>query len=316
MEQQEKLMLRDGVLAVGMSIILYTITASTTLFIVPLLFVAPRLQDTKRALVPVVAVMILLVGYNLYQGRGQLDNPAVLGSLMIGMYFPFSLLVGAGIWIWFQERRMLERLLAASLFAAVAGFSLVLWFEGGSESAVQTTDSLQAVFEALVSPLLNSSLPMGQDVKAIFSLVVKIVESAFLPLFMGQFGLSVLMSELLVHRTDWGYQERMAQWQLPVNTVWVFLGAWAAVLTTLLIDVPTVACLAWNIALSVTLLYMVQGAAIAASFVRKKNPQATTTKTFVLLLFLIIIPGLNVIPLVVLPLVGVSETWIRYRVNT
>ena len=111
MEQQARLMLRDGVLSVGISLILYKLTASATLFVVPLLFVAPRLQDIKRALVPVVLVLVLLSGYNLYQVGFRLNEPVVRGSLAIGMFLPVALLIGAGVWIGFAKYRMLLRLL-------------------------------------------------------------------------------------------------------------------------------------------------------------------------------------------------------------
>ncbi len=316
MEQQTKLMLRDGVLAVGTSLVLYKLTASATLFVVPLLFVAPRLQDVKRALLPVVAVFILLLGYNLFQIGGKLIDPVVRGSLAIGLFLPVALLIGAGVWIALPHKRMLVRLASSSAFAAIAGFLLVLWFRGGSESAMETAGSIQSVFELMIPSLLGSSLPLGMDIALIFSLVVGIVELAFLPLFLGQFGISVMISEILLHRNDYEYQERMANWQLPVNVVWIFLGSWTIVLFTLLIEMPILACLAWNTALSVSLLYLVQGVAIASSFVRKRFPNVTTTRIFVTMFLLVLIPGLNVIPLIALLLLGVSETWIRYRMYT
>jgi len=313
MEQQTKLMLRDGMLAVGTSLILYKLTASATLFVVPLLFVAPRLQDVRRALIPVVTVFFLLVGYNLFQVGSKLSDPVVRGSLAIGLFLPVALLIGAGVWIGLPHKRMLVRLAASSAFAALAGFLLVLWFRGGSDSAMKTAGSIQTVFELMIPSLLGSSLPLGMDVSLIFSLVVGIVELAFLPLFLGQFGISVMISELLLHRNDLDYQERMANWQLPVNVVWIFLGSWTVVLFTLLIEMPILACLAWNTALSFSLLYLVQGVSIASSLVRKRYPNVATTRIFVTMFLLVLIPGLNVIPLIALLLLGVSETWIRYR---
>jgi len=316
MEQQGRLMLRDGAMAIGMSIILYMITASATLFIIPLLFVAPRFQDVRRSLIPVLVVLVMVVSYNLIQVYDQLGIPVIRGSLAVGMYIPIALLVGAGVWIGLPKQGMLVRLIVASLFAAIAGFLLVLWFRGGSESALDTAKSFKAIFELLVSQLLGSSLAIGVEVETIYSMTVRIVELSFLPLFVGQFGLSVLISELLIHKGDWDYQERMTHWHLPENAIWVLLIAWTVVLATKFVVVPIVACVAWNIALLLTLLYIVQGIAISAFFIRKRNPKATATRTFVMLSLLAIMPGLNVIPLIALPLLGVSETWIRFRLNT
>lgn len=317
MERQTAEMVRWGVLSVGISLILYRLTSSVILLTVPLLFVAPRFHPAKWALAPVGAVAVLLVGSQMVGVGGYSDDaPATAGVMMVGMYLPVSMLFGAGVWIGLAGRRMLKRLIIGSIPAAVGGFGLVLWFSGGSGSATATADVFRQMVETLVSSLLGSQPPVGMDAKAIFDLVVVVVKQAFLPIFMGQFGLSVMVSELLINRSDRFFQERMIHWRLPVNAVWVFLGGWAMVLATMLVDMPVLDSVAWNAALAVSLLYMVQGMSIAANYVLRKKPDATAAKIFVLLLVLAMLPGVNVILLVALPLLGVSETWIGYRKNT
>jgi hypothetical protein len=133
MERQTMIMVRSGVLAVGLSFIMYWIAASSTLFIVPLLFFAPRFQSSRWALLPVGAVALLLTGYQLVGFGGVLVDGSVIGALLVGLYMPISLLAGAGIWIGLQGRGMLVKLLAGSLFAALFGMGLVLWLSGGSQ---------------------------------------------------------------------------------------------------------------------------------------------------------------------------------------
>ena len=208
---------------------------------------------------------------------------------------------------------MLMRLLLSSSFAAIVGIGLLFWLSGDSESAVATANAYKQVVEAMVPSLFGDQLPMGMDARSLFDAVVSLVRLGFLPVFIGQFGLSVLISELLIHRAEWSYQDRMANWHLPEISVRIFLGGWTIVLATLLVDMPVLESLAWNIALSSTLLYMVQGVSILAFIVRKRNPGAPATRIFLLSFLLVMLPGVNVIPLVILPLFGVSETWIGYR---
>ena len=75
------------------------------------------------------------------------------------------------------------------------------------------------------------------------------------------------------------------------------------------------ATVAWNSALAISLLYLVQGISIAAFFVRKRNVNASAFRIFILLGLMVLVPGVNMVPMIVLPLLGVSETWIRFRVN-
>ncbi|WP_422480857.1 hypothetical protein [Pleomorphochaeta sp. DL1XJH-081] len=313
MERQTLVMLRSGVLAVVLSLVLYRVAASSTLFIVPLLFFAPQFRPNRLALLPVVLVALFLIGSQLVGLGGFLQDISVAGALVVAFFMPLSLLVGAGIWIGLQMEGMLKRLLFSSSFAAIIGIGLLFWLSGESESAIATANTYKQIVEAMVPSLFGDQVPLGMDAQTLFNAVVSLVKLGFLPIFIGQFGLSVLISELLIHRAQWSYQDRMARWHLPEISVWIFLGGWTVVLATLVVDMPVLESLAWNIALSATLLYMVQGVSILAFLVRKRNPGATATRIFFLSFLLVMLPGVNVIPLAVLPLLGVSETWIGYR---
>lgn len=313
MERQTMVMVRSGVLAVGLSLLLYRVVASSTVFIVPLLFFAPRFRPEKWALLPVTVVTVLLLVTQLAGLGGILGDVSVFGALVVGFYMPLSMLAGAGIWIGLQTKGMLVKLLVSSSFAAIFGIGLLVWLSGDSESATATADVYRRLVETMVPGIFGGQLPMGMNASTMFDTAVILLKLAFLPLFIGQFGLSVLISELLIHRSEWSYQDRMARWSLPGISVWIFLGSWTMVLATLIVDMPVLESLAWNVALSCTLLYMVQGASILAFLVRKRNPGATATRIFLLSFLLVMLPGVNVIPLVVLPLFGVSETWVRYR---
>ncbi len=313
MEQHTISMVRAGALAIVLSLVLYRIAASSTLFIVPLLFFAPRFQPVKWALIPVGVVAVLIIGTQVVGLGGVLRDVSVFGALLIGFYMPISLLVGTGIWIILHSERILVRLLAASSFAAVFGFSLMLWLTGGSESAMATATVYREIIQVLAPSLFGETMPLGMNAETLFSAIVSLLRLGFLPIFIGQFGFSVFISDLLIHRSQWSYQDRMARWHLPENGVWVFLGAWSVVLVTLLVDMPVVESIAWNVALSSSLLFMVQGMSILAFLVRKRNPGATATRIFLLAFLLVMLPGVNVIPLIGLPVLGVSETWIGYR---
>lgn len=313
MERQTMIMVRSGVFAVVLSLVLYRLAASSTLFIVPLLFFAPQFRPNRWALLPVFLVALFLLGSQLIGLGGVFQDVSVAGALVVGFFMPLSLLVGTGIWIGLEVKGLLMRLLISSSFAAIFGIVLLLWLSGGSESAVATANAYKQIVEVMVPNLFGDQLPLGMNAETMFKAVVSLVRMGFLPIFLGQFGLSVLISELLIHRAEWSYQDRMASWHLPEISVWIFLGGWTVVLATLVVDMPVLESLAWNIALSSTLLYMVQGVSILAFLVRKRNPGATATRIFFLSFLLVMLPGVNVIPLVVLPLLGVSETWIGYR---
>lgn len=309
------IMVRVGVLAVVLSLVLYRIAAASTLFIVPLLFFAPRFKPSYWALAPVGVVFVLLLGYQMVLLKEFMREVSGMGAVLVGLYLPTSLLIGTGIWIRLDKMKMLKKLMASSAFAAIAGFSLVLWFSNGSPSALATAAIYQQMVEALIPAAFGEGLPLGMTAHTLFDAVVAILKIGFLPIFFGQFGFSILLSELLIHRSDPTYQERMTRWKLPESSVWIFLGSWTIVLVTLVGDIPFLESVGWNIALTVSLLFMVQGVSILAAVIRRKFPGINSTRIFVLSFLLAVLPGVNLIPLVGLPLLGVSETWIDYRKN-
>jgi hypothetical protein len=315
MERHTMVMVRSGILAVGLSFLMYWIAASSTLFIIPLLFFAPKFPSNRWAMVPVGVVAALLLGSQVMGYGGVLREVTVIGSLLVGLYVPISLLVGAALWIGLRDRRLLVRFLAASVWAALFGFALLFWLSGTSASAKATEEMYRQVVKAVLPGLTGGQLPLGMDADSLFDAVAKVLRLGFLPLFLGQFGLSAMISELLIHRAEWSFQDRMTRWGLPEHAVWVFLGSWTGVLATMVVDLPMLQSIVWNIALSTSLLYMVQGMSILAALVRRRNPGATATRIFLLSFVLVMLPGVNVIPLAALPLLGVSETWIRYRKN-
>ena len=65
MERQTVVMIRTGVLATIFALVLYKMAVSSPLFILPLLFFAPRFNPNIWAVVPVALVFVILVAYNL-----------------------------------------------------------------------------------------------------------------------------------------------------------------------------------------------------------------------------------------------------------
>lgn len=313
MDQQTGTMIKSGVIATILALVLYKMGVSSPLFILPLLFFAPKFKPNIWAVVPVALVLAILLAYNLIGTSDLWRSSSTIGVLLVGLYFPISSLVGAGIWILLGERRMLTKLLSASAFATAAGFGLVYWLSLGGPVATATGELYQRTIGVLISTVFGGEMPMGLTTEAIFQAIVSLLKRGFLPMFVGQFGFCALLSTILIHRGDSSFQARMTNWKLSENFVWLFLGAWSLVLVSLVVKIPFFDIVGWNVALATTLLYMVQGVSIVAMFFRRKNPNVTATRVFVLALISAFLPGINLVIWLALPILGVGETWINFR---
>lgn len=325
-------LIRDASLMVLASLLLYRLTFTNILFTIPLLLLAPRFEDRKYALLPVAVVFLLVVGGELFTARNALTLPTTPLILIIGLFIPVTLLVAAAVWIWLRGRRNLVRYLASCAFAVVGGFGLAVWLQSGSEVVAKVAELYSSTFKALFSSLMpttSSLIPTGEvaqvasettilglNADVLFALCVQVVYRTFVPMCMALIGVSALLSECMLHRQDDGWQRNVSNWRLPENTIWVFLGAWTVVLVNMLLSLPdAVSAVVMNLALAVSLLYMVQGISILLFLIRKRNPFFSVSRAVVFVIICLILPGLNALVVLALPLLGALETWITFRKN-
>lgn len=325
-------LIRDSLVMVVVSLLLYRLTLTNILFTIPLLLLAPRFEDRKMALLPVAAVFLLVVGGELFSVRKALGMATTPLILSIGLFIPVALLVAAAVWIWLRDTRSLFRYLASCVFVVVAGIGLAVWLQSGSETVAKVAELYSNTFKALFStfmPTTPALIPtedvaqvaadatiLGVDANVLFALCMQVVYHMFVPMCMALIGVSALLSECMLHRQDESWQQRVANWRMPENTIWVFLGAWTLVLVNMLLSLPSaVSAFAMNLALAVSLLYTVQGLSIMIFLIRKRNPLFTVTRAVVFMILCLMLPGLNVLVVLVLPLMGALETWITFRKN-
>jgi len=112
-----------------------------------------------------------------------------------------------------------------------------------------------------------------------------------------------------------GKAPHLAAFRLPFWFVWLFIASWAAVAADLALGLAGFSYVAWNIGLVMLLLYGIQGMAIVRFLFEKYH---VGTGWWVLLLvglgILLASPRLNIIFLFGIPLLGVSEQWVTYRI--
>ncbi|MFA5571275.1 MAG: hypothetical protein ACOX0W_06170 [Sphaerochaetaceae bacterium] len=299
-------------LAAVISSVMYLMVGTSVVFIVPLLIFAHRFSTTKEALIPVGIVAFVLLFYQIVIGsRGLNIDATYILTLLIGLYMPIMMLIGAALWIALPHKRVVKLLVIMGI-AALGGLVIIVWFSSGNQSATSVEQVYRTYVESVAPQLLGAS---GVNTAGIFDYVVLTLRLMFLPLFMAQFGLSVLISDLIVYRHDETYQERLVNFALPESFVWPFLGLWALVLFSLVLPHLLLQTIAVNGALVLSMLYIIQGMAIASYWLRKRNPAVKASRIYVLASLIVLLPPVNVITLVILPLVGVSETWIKYRKN-
>ncbi|MBG0767072.1 DUF115 domain-containing protein [Sphaerochaeta halotolerans] len=321
MNQLDTKMLKQGLFLTAVSYALSRLLIGNLLFTIPLMVLAPKFSNRREALFPVGLVAALLVITEFVRARGSLGSPEGRLLLVVGMFIPIVLLVACAVWIALDDKRTLYRYLASSLFGIVASVVVVVWFTRPNE-ALQKVDS--AMFETFRTLLggtnggtQTSIEASGVALESLYRTSVMAIGAMLAPLCMVLVGFTSFVAMSYQARFDGSFNVRVSHWRVPEVTLWVFLGSWALVLLLILAKTPYLyRALALQAALASSVLYAVQGMAIVVHFILRKGIAVNTTRLFATMFLLVfLIPGVNVLVVFVLPLLGVTETWIMYRRN-
>lgn len=316
MNQSDKQLMGKAAMVTGVSFVLSRFMLGNFLFTIPLMVLAPKISDRRYALVPVAAVALLTTIISLFQARGALGDPAGRLLLGIGLFIPLVLLVASAVWIYLDDQRTMVRYLASAAFGVVASIGLVIWLSSGSASVAEVDAIMLETFSALFGQLDgNSGTLSARDLEMVYRMSVLVSGSILVPLTMGLVGFASFMAMSYLGRNDGDFTKRVSNWSIPYDNLWVFLGSWTVVLFMMILKAPYLGrALVMNVALGSCVLYAIQGMAIVMHFVRRKGLPISGGRLMIsLFLIAFLVPGLNVLVVFLLPLLGVLETWIVFR---
>jgi hypothetical protein len=287
---------------------------------VPVLVFASVFRDGKR-FVPIAAAGIVAILVDVLQSRSALSDAVGRLAVLISVFVPVVLLVSSLVWIALEGKGVMRRYVAAVLPGIAFTIVLLVYFSRASETVkaldAMFSDTFVDLFKELGSALGGSASPVDSQLTTIYRMAVMVMGAILVPLVMVLCGLDFWLAMNFQERNKIDFSMRVADWHLRDDMVWAFLILWLSVAVCSIAKAPYLAtALALNLAGGVSVLYALQGFAIILFRIRKKHTDYTAGKLFgALLLVIFLLPGLNMLVVVVLPLMGVTETWILYRKN-
>ncbi len=310
MEQgYKKSVWKELVFVTVVGILFSRFSIGSVIMTVPLLMVAPKVKKIWQVLLAFALVLVGTVVWSVIDFKDVIV--AGYGSiLVVSLFLPVCTVIGSATWtaVSRKSRAGLRKFFLTCIPIAVLGLALAIWFS--SDGATATKDLLKQSMLAIFS---EESL--GYNFESVIDLAMSFLEISFLPMGMMIVGIPVLISELMMYRYDEAWQYDFAFMKLPDPFIWGFFGFWVLALTSSLISSIPVAiyCIAWNVALGLSVLYAIQGLSILVARCRRTSAYFSVGKIVGLVLLLCLLPGLNLVCLVGLPILGVLETWLRFR---
>jgi hypothetical protein len=107
---------------------------------------------------------------------------------------------------------------------------------------------------------------------------------------------------------------RLLEFSLPEWMVWPLLVPWALILLDLRVDIGVLKYIAWNAGLIMLFSFGMQGIGIIQSFFNRRAVSRGIRIALVAAMIMMLFwPGANLLIIIGLPGLGVSELWIHYR---
>ncbi|HPZ15858.1 MAG TPA: DUF115 domain-containing protein [Sphaerochaeta sp.] len=305
---------KDALLMTGASFVLSRIMVGNFLFTIPLMVLHTRFTNKREALAPVGVLALLILATELYKARGALGSVEGKLLFLISLFIPTVLLVASAVWIALEGHPTSHRYLASSLFGVVASVVMVIWFSHPSPALLRVDELFYETFANLFGQGSTSGFSEAA-MKNLYRVAVMSTGAMLAPMCMVLVGFSSFMALSWTKREAGDFATTVSRWKVSEQLLWPFLGAWTVVLLLMVIKASYLPrALSLQVALSLSVLYAVQGVAIIVHFLLKRG-RVVRISRLVTYLFLLafVVPGLNVLVIFALPLLGVTESWFTYR---
>ena len=146
-------------------------------------------------------------------------------------------------------------------------------------------------------------------------LAVEVLLRSFLFSYFLVVSIGVWMGDFAASKTVEGVsRSRLSDYRVNPRIVWLFAASWALVLADVFVGIGAIRYVAWNMAIILLFLYGMQGVGIIRHFLVSRGVSSWLRVALAVCLVLALAwPGVNIAILVLVPGIGISETWIRYR---
>lgn len=303
--------IRDVIIASIASFLLYYMGFGELIFVFPLLLISTRYGKGFSAAAILLETILVLASSYFLREDGAIGFPIML----IDLYIPLSLLAAGTSWLISERKSFGLRLFYALIPSCIFLIALIVYL--GRDTALYSSvfNYYQDVFEAMLSPFLNVDAFDHEMWNAICSAFIMVMLSLLLPIVLCFACATLFTFESVLHSRESEWEDRVARLELDGKVIWIFLALWLLILLSRFISLPTIAvALLFNVALSFTISYAIQGFSVLYYRLRKRGRKLKSYTLFLILIAIVLfVPGINIIIVLGLPLIGVLETFIELR---
>lgn len=291
-------------IAVGISTLLFYSGVFAFLFAVPVqvMFAQRGRQTGLTAALGTASAVIVL--HSLQALRFQGDGESLVQLMLLDAMMPVGLLAGMAVYNLYRQYPWWLRLLAGGAIGVLGAVPSLRILAQASEGSGPLGEQLTAMVEML---------GVQQDTDAFVSMIRRVAVSTVGVGITAALAANVWLGIGMVRRRFGGSQSLRSA-RVPDWMVWVVIAGLASVLAAWALEVRALEAPGWNLLLVGAFLYGLHGVGLVQHLlVRRGMPVHAERWVVTVALMLLFVPGINVVAMVALPLIGMSEVWVDYK---
>lgn len=287
-----------------------------------------------------VAVPLMVLG--LKQGREALlyGGSALLAAILLQVFFrtrgieeevlrwfffmmeaayPLALILGVAVLFW-SRGRMLYRLLSATVVVLLLSLPIAGVYSGNQEVMEFIQQQVKAVLDAFQQSLsangADSSVMLfaSMDADSLYTLMSEVFIRHYIFSYFLMLTACWALSYGIYRRSVGRSPYNLVNFTVSEVFLWPVIVSWFGVMLDVLVGIPYIGFLFWNYGMILLSIFAMQGIGIMKSLFQQhgvsKLLQVLVTASAVIIL---LTPRLNLVLIVGVPLLGLSEYWIHYR---
>jgi hypothetical protein len=312
----------DVVLFAGISVIMYEIGFLSLLYLVPLQVMAKKRGENGllfASLLVLAAVLVTAFIHTRAVEDVQVKNALIFLELVLPVMLVASLYTVNRQFS--QKWRALYRLLGVTLAVGIVSVPIILIVKQNTKFVDYFRDQVAQVVEVFTGSLfLQSGVYEEGVVRSLFNpdRIMQTIKAVFFRNYLFSFFLMLTLNWRvgigITRRFFGGTVPVLSRFVLPGKYIWVFLISWAGILADIFFGLQAVGYIVWNIGLISLFLYGLQGTGIIRHMLEASNlGRGVQTFLTMMIVFLLVVPGINILIIMGIPIFGVSEVWIHYR---
>lgn len=307
------------IIITAVSVLLYQLNM-LILFLIPLeiLFVRKGNRPLLYAGIGVLAVIgiISLIRVSALQD-GNIKSTLIAIEILLPLVFIGGLL--ALELPWKQNLRKIHKLMITTVsFGAVSIPVFLLLSRSGELSQLleEQINTISGIFQTSeqLPETNNAIISILQNPEEVTELIKDILLKNFVFIYYIILSGCVWIGGSAGMRTIGVRPRKLTEYVLPEWFIWPLLISWAIVLLDVLLGIGALSYVGWNAGLVMLFTFGMQGIGIMQSILNRRGvPRGLRIVLAAAIVLFLLWPGVNMVIIVGLPCLGVSEVWIKYR---